>query len=225
MIWPLRYLAVIAAIAVSLAFQDVGGLPPHDSGSSYQAYREADEATIAASMIPPGKAAKLFTSEVSGKYIVVEIAVYPRPGHDVDIRMLDFELKSASGGKSHPANPDEVAAVWAQNRPQLPNRAQVVTQGGVEYGSAVNPTTGRIERGWATSAGSGVGNRSAVYGTGPGAPELGAKLMHFALPKGRTNRAIAGYLYFPVLKRTKNDAPEIDYLQRSGESISLRLHP
>jgi hypothetical protein len=49
-----------------LAFADgSGGLLPRDSTSGYQAHQDTDEVTVAASLIPPNQAAKLFTSDVS----------------------------------------------------------------------------------------------------------------------------------------------------------------
>jgi hypothetical protein len=75
----LRDLVLATAVAASLAFAQETGLLPRDSGTGYQAHKEADGTTIAASVVPPAQAAKLFTKEVALKYIVVEVAVYRRP--------------------------------------------------------------------------------------------------------------------------------------------------
>jgi len=209
-----------------LAFADgSGGVLPRDSVSAYQAHRDTDDVTVAASLLPPNRAAKLFTFDVSKRYIVVEVAVYPKPGHDVDIHLLDFELKRASGEKSLPATPEEVAAVWGQKPPQLPSRAPVMApaQGGAQYGSAGNPNTGRPDHVWGTYAGEGPGYAPPMYGSGPGAHSLEAKVRQSALPQGRTNRAVAGYVFFPVARQRKDDVPEICYLLPGGGSIGLRL--
>jgi hypothetical protein len=198
----LRDLVVAGAVVASLVLADSSGVLPKNSPSQYQAQAETDDATIAASVIPPDRAAKLFTSDVSRKYIIVELAAYPRPGHEVDIHLLDFELKSLYGSKSHPASPEEVAAVWGQKQPQLPKRFE---------------TNGRYDRG------PGVGNDPPRYGTGPGAHTLKDELSLFALLNSRTSKAVAGYLYFPVSQRRKDDAPEIKYLQPAGGTVTLRL--
>ena len=216
-------LILAGAFAVLLAYAgESAGVIPQDS-SRYQAHRDTDDTTIAASLLPPDRTGKLFTSDVGKRYIVVEVAVYPKPGHKVDIHLLDFELKSASGEKSRPANPEEVAAIWRQTKPQLPNRVQDVAQGGAAYGSAVNPATGRAEHAWGTYAGEGMGYPLPVYSGGPGANALEAKIRSLALPKGLTDHATAGYLYFPISKRRKGDVHEIEYFQPGGGSISLSL--
>jgi hypothetical protein len=191
-----RDLAVVSAVAASLACADGTGVPPQDSGSRYQAHREADEATIAASLIPPREAAKLFTSDVSKRYIVMEVAVYPRSGHEVDIQLLDFQLKRESGGKSRPANPEEVASVWRRGRPALPYRPP--TQG------APNEING-----------------PAMYSSGPDARALEEKLQRLALPRGRTNRAVAGYLYFPVPLGRRDHVAELEYFEPRGGAIGM----
>jgi hypothetical protein len=133
----------------------------------------------------------------------VEVAVYPKPGHDVDLHLLDFELKRESGQKS-------------------------MAQGGSAWDSGANPNTGRPDHAWGTYAGEGTGYAPPMYGSGPSAHSLEAKVRSLASPQGRTNRAIAGYIYFPVPpqskpRQSKDDVPEIWYLLPGGGSVTLRL--
>jgi hypothetical protein len=216
---------LFAAAAVSFAFQDAAGLIPKNSPSDYQTSQDGPDLTIAASLISPGQASKLFTSAVSAKYIVVEIAVFPKPGRDVDIHFLDFDLKNSSGGKTHPADPHSVANVWSQGRSALPNSTPAVTRLGPEYGSAAYPATLPLDPRATTAAGAGIRNSPPLFAGSPNALSLEAKLRSFALPQGRAHRAVAGYLYFPVMKRKKDDAPELGYLQPGGATIRLPLHP
>lgn len=73
----LRGLLVAGAVAISIVCADSAGVPPRVSASQHQAHAEVDNAVIAASIVPPKQTAKLFTSDVSRIYIVMEVAIYP----------------------------------------------------------------------------------------------------------------------------------------------------
>ena len=193
-----RDLILATALAASLAFAQESGIPPRDSSLGYQAHTEASGATIAASVVSLAQAAKLFTGEVARKYIVVEVAVYPAPGHEMNIHLLDFAL-NREGGKSRPANPEEVAAVWGQPRASLPLRP---------------PAMGAAN----------IANSPPRYGDGPDSQSLAQKLRRFALPMGRISHPLAGYLYFPIPKRQSHEATELEYLPAVGASIHLSFH-
>jgi hypothetical protein len=136
-----RGLLVASSVAISLVYADGTGVPPRDSGSQYQAHGETNSAIIAASIVPPKQAAKLLTSDVTKRYIVMEVAVSPKSGHEIEIQSLDFALKRASGGTSRPANPEEVASVWGQARPEL-GRRPAASSGRNRLHDQVKPNSG-----------------------------------------------------------------------------------
>ncbi|MDQ1470836.1 MAG: hypothetical protein QOJ99_2316 [Bryobacterales bacterium] len=191
-----RGLLVASSVAISLVYADGTGVPPRDSGSQYQAHGETNSAIIAASIVPPKQAAKLLTSDVTKRYIVMEVAVYPKSGHEIEIQSLDFALKRASGGTSRPANPEEVASVWGQARPELGRRP---------------PTQGAPYEVFGLSK----------YNSGPDPRALETKLQRLALPKGRTNRAVAGYVYFPVPVGGTNKVAGLEYSAPRVGAVNL----
>jgi hypothetical protein len=191
-----RGLLIASPVAVSIVYAEGTGVPPRDSGAQYQAHGETDAATIATSIVPPKQAAKLFTSDVIKRYIVMEVAVYPKSGHEVKIQLIDFALKRESGGKSHPANPEEVSSVWGQARPELGPR---------------RPTQGAPYEVFGPPR----------YSSGPDRRVLETKLRRLALPRGHTSRAVAGYLYFPVPIGGKNDVSSLEYSASGSGAVSL----
>ncbi len=191
-----RCALVASFVAVLLIYADGTGVTPRASGLQYEAHGEADGATIGASIVPQKEAAKLFTSDVLKRHVVIEVAVYPKAGHEVEIQWFDFALLTKSGGKSHPATPDEVSAVWRGHRAAFAPRP---------------PTPGKPYEIFGPSR----------YESGPDWQALEAKLQLLALPKGRTNRDVAGYLYFPVPIGAKHDVASLEYSSSASGAVSL----
>jgi hypothetical protein len=69
------------------------GVPPRDASTDYSAHGPAAAATIAADIIPANQVAKMFSSEISKDYIVVEVAIYPDNGVPFDVKLSDFALR------------------------------------------------------------------------------------------------------------------------------------
>jgi len=169
----------------------------------------ADHEAIAGTVVPAAAVAKLFTKEVSAKYIVVAVTVSPAPGEQLDVHLLDFLVKTRGGGRSRPANPEEVASVWGQGRPSIPLRRQTIESGGVAY-SADNLPPAHIA------------NSPSVYSQGTDSKALEKRLREHALPMGLTNHSVAGYLYLPIAGPRKSaNVAEFAYTPRNGEAISL----
>jgi len=226
--------AVFTAIGglASLAVAADSGLQPRPSSTDYPASKTARAAAIGALLAPSDLVKKILPEEISKKYIVVEVAVYPQDGSAVDVSPLDFALKFGPDDVRYPSTPREVAALWKENAPALPKHGvEVHGETGVTYSSGNDPVNGRT-RGTSTYEGVAVAN-----GRSPDAPPqdtppppppydpyvVEAKAKEKALPDGQTTQAVAGYLYFSrFTKKHKNAALELQYA-KDGDVVTLPL--
>jgi len=197
-------------LAAAVALAQSGGMTPRPNPSDYPAHAATKTATVAAALVPPEQVRRIFGADLThAGYVVFEVAVYPDPNAQVDLTPADFALRVPPGGSTmRPAEPQVVAAAtipYDKHTPDptsLPGNVHVYTEATIGYESG-----GPYRRGGVyTGGGVGVG-----VGDPPGAPrpsgnpqskdqardELEARLAAKALPAGRLNQAVAGYLYFP----------------------------
>lgn len=207
------------------------GKTPRASSSDYPAHQDTATASIAAVRVPPDQLNKNLPSDFSKRYVVVEIAIYPKNGSTVEIVPMDFVLKLADG-ESHPDTAEEVAALWRPHtnapRPDPTGNVHVTTETGVIVQHGQDPVTGRRVNNVGTYEGVGVSN----YPTQPSAPpsnssrvdadRMEADLRKWALPEGKTTAPVAGYLYFPVSPKRSKGALELEYAH-DGSSANLKL--
>ena len=201
------------------------GVPPRDASTDYPAHRPTDAATIAADIVPANLVAKMFSSEISKDYIVVEVAVYPDNGVPFDVKLTDFARRVGQRiGRA-----DQPVDVWPWQERRTPSRSlpvDITTETGVIYQRSSDPAYGR-QQGVGTYAG------VAVSPAGQNAPPppnpkvdpqiVSDKVRRSALAEGKTTTAIAGYLYFPqYMKRRKSDGVELKYA-RDDVSVNLVL--
>jgi hypothetical protein len=66
---------------------------PRLNSSDYPVHQDTKSATIAAELVAPGQVKKIFSNNFNKKYVVIEIAVYPRDGGAMNIDSFDFALK------------------------------------------------------------------------------------------------------------------------------------
>jgi hypothetical protein len=200
------------------------GVPPRATSSDYTVHQDTGNATIAATLVPPDLAKRIFPAEVNKNYFVVEVAVYPLNGQTVIIDSFDFGLKFGADEVSHPRTPAEIASMWGEkNAPQPPSKVNVTGETGIAYGTGTDPVTGRPQHGVSTYNGVAVGSGQP----GPPPPPPGdpraveAQVGARALPEGPAARPVAGYLYFPLIsKKDKKAAMELQYL-KDGVLVSL----
>ena len=216
-------LAATGCIVV-LAARGGTGVPPRPTSSDYPVHQAAGAAPIAASLVPPDLAKRIFPADVNKNYFVVEVAVYPLDGQTVYIDSFDFGLKFGEDEVSHPRTPQEIASMWAEkNTPQPPSKVGVTAESGVVYSSGNDPVNGRT-RGWGTYNGVAVGpGQPSPPPPPPGDPRaVEAQVGARALPEGPAVRPVAGYLYFPLISKKKNPraAMELQYL-KDGVLVSL----
>jgi hypothetical protein len=219
-------------VLASFAAAGESGLQPRPSSSDYPVSKTAKEAAIGALLAPGDQVKKILPDEISRKYVVVEVAIFPQDGSDVDVTSLDFALKFGPDDIRYPSTPHDVAGVWKEKQPSLPSHGpEVHGETGVTYGSGNDPVNGRT-RGWSTYEGVAVSNghpsdAPAVDAPPPPPPYdpyvVEARAKEKALPEGQTSRAVAGYLYFPrSTKKRKNTPLELRY-SKDGDVVTLSL--
>ena len=154
--------------AVGLLATDHSGVRPRGAAKDYPAYDSAEGFTIGASVVPLGKVRLQLSSDlVKAGYTVLEIAVYPDPGKEVDVFAGDFTV--GVGSNPNAANAEtpimvvqSIEADQHMDQPRIPDRAQVHGEQtiGVSTGGR-DPVTGRRYPGGVyteTGVGVGVGN-------------------------------------------------------------------
>jgi hypothetical protein len=226
------------AQADSRASVDSVGIRPRESSTDYPAHQDGKGVTIAAAAIAPEQVAKLFATDLNrGGYVVVEVAVYPKAGAEIDVLSRDFVLRFGS-------DPTIVRAVSAQTiasalqrkntpkpPPALPGGVSVYSTTTVGYESGTY--NGQRHGGVYTATGVGVG----VGDPGPmGSPRSGPtdqdrstmqqELEDKGLPEGKTTKVVAGYLFFarPASAKHARSTYNLTYYAADGQ-VSLTIPP
>lgn len=197
----------------------LGGVRPRAGVSDYPAHQSIEAASFGAGVIPASEAKKIFAADLrAAGYIVIEVGVFPTPGHDVDLSSLDFTLRTDPNSLAA-RTADVGAIVVAAIKEPAPTRSDegrdvsVVTSASIEHASYPDPLTGR--KTGATIVGEGVGvgvgtpgsqTPSSPRSSGPTRFQLDQELHAKALPEGMTAAPVAGYLYFPKPSRKSKNA-------------------
>ncbi len=236
-----RLVVVLALGALCLCGQEESsnpkGVHPRATPDDYAVKAQGKNAAFAASLVPAEQAKQLFAFDITGKYIVFEVAYFPKDNQWTLLDIDDFVIKRGDKGDlSHVADATAVAA--AIQRENAPKRAEslgngdthVYTQAHVGYESGRDPVTGQPVHG--TYSGAGVG---VEHGGPPGPPDspkpgassedrktLEEQLHDRQLPSGKFDHAVAGYLYFPKAT-VKKDASGNYVLEHLGETNSAGL--
>jgi hypothetical protein len=222
---PNRRVVLFATVGLCLHAADTG-LPPRASAADYAVHQNAPDAEIAAERLRPDRAAKTLSPEIARDYVVIEVAVYPLSGAIVDVRLNDFALRFARQQETYPDTPEE-ASVPLGEAPGINRPIEVTSETGVIVGSAKDPVTGRRTTavgGYETTGvivGNPQSNPSPPPARGPDPRVVQDRLQVKALPQGKTDKAIAGYLYFPrPAKKPSNSLLELVY-SKNGPQLYL----
>lgn len=203
------------------------GIKPRPDAADYPAHLDAKSATVAAAVLGQDQARKIFGGDVGRRYMIIEVAVYPKPSFEVD--PADFFLKAANGDMVRPDTPRDVANVWPEKdpKPERPGGTTVTAEAGAVYQSGRDPVTGQRASGVGTYEGVAVTNDPRAQAPpdpprqDPNAYAIAAKVRDFALPEGRAHDAVAGYLYFP---KPSKKAKQVELIRsRDGDSDRLTL--
>lgn len=224
---------ILCLMSVSLMWAG-DGRTPRSAASDYPVHEDAKTAVIAATRVPADQLNRIFPSDFSKKYIVVEVALYPKDGPQMEVSAMDFVLK-LTDRESYPETAEEVAAMWRPHsnaHPDILNGRHVNTETGVIIAHGPDPVTGRPTTQTGTYQRVGVSsgddpNRPMSYPSGSSgvdADRFQAMLGNWALPEGKTGSPIAGYLYFPLPKgaKVKGKTFELQY-SRQASTAALSL--
>ncbi len=205
------------------------GRPPRASGSDYPVHQETKIATIAAARVTPAELNKTFPADLARKYVVVELAIYPKEGPAVEVKAMDFVLKLGDG-EIRPETAEEVSWMWqprATPGPDLKSNTHVTAESGVIIANGQDPNTGRRVNSLGTYESVGVSNNPNQTQPASSSPRVDADRMEallnkFALPEGKINSPVAGYLYFRLPAKKTKGAQELQY-DRDGATASMTL--
>ncbi len=168
--------------------------------SDYPVRQTTNTATIAAAIVPPNQARKMFSAEIARQYIIVEVAVYPQISNAVDLKPLLFTLK-VGGRIGGAAQPTDVAA-WPNNSSPPGRSTGVTAEAGVAYAGTIGPRNGRSSQ---TPS-------PTPSNSGPDPRIVADRIWNKVLPDGQIAQPVAGYLYFPqYAKKRKSDPLELKY--------------
>jgi len=212
---------------VSAALAGPKGTVPRSSAAQYPLHAEENGVSLGAKVLSREEARKIFVSDVNRCCMVVEIALYPDQASSLDVSLNDFALRHKNAESAvKPSGPKVVAASIQQKAASDRDVAVYPSTGiGYESGTSYDPITGapRRSRGVYTQAGVGI----AIGGSsGPGVSEkdhdvMETELTEKALSEGATAKAVAGYIYFPVLPKKKGDY-QLEYVS-NGKKLVLSV--
>jgi hypothetical protein len=221
----MKCVGLIFLLAALLLASDGGGILPREKSADYPTHQTVSGATVAAALIPPDQVKKLFATDLNaGGYIVIEVAIYPEAGAEIDVSSGDFLLRVGSNPAivRNASASAIAAALQRKNAPPAIRRksdVNVYSTATIGYESGTDGY-GRRRSGVYTAAGVGVGvgdDPNAAPPPRPGSTDqdrtaMEQELADKALPEGKTTRAVAGYLYFPKpTAKQKNAAYEITW--------------
>jgi len=234
-----RSLAILAFSALSLCGQEPHpkGVHPRATPDDYAVKAGGKSATYAASFVPAEQAKQMFAFDITGKYLVFEVAYFPQDHQATQIDADDFVIKRRDKlDSTHGADPLAVAsAVQKENAPRqtssLGGDTHVMTEAHIGYESGRDPATGQRVNG--TYTGAGVGVEHGGPPVPPDAPRPGGtlvdrdalqtQLQERQLPSGKFDHAVAGYLYFPKAAAKKDGSGNylLEHLgEANGEGVS-----
>ncbi len=233
--------SILLCLAVGLvAARDNGGIRPRGAAADYAAHQVSKGVTVAASVIPPDQVSKLFATDLNkAGYVVVEVAVYPDAGNEVDVRARDFLMRAGSDPTTlRPVGADTIASrlhqKYTPKQPPAPGDITIYPTATIGYESGgYDPVTGQRRSGVYTATGVGV---AVGQPPGPQAPPpastgrdrstMEQELTDKGLPEVKTMDAVAGYLYFPrpSSSKAKHGPYHITYYS-DQEQIQLEVPP
>lgn len=227
----MRRAVIVCMISGLLIAGDRGGIRPRSTAADYPAHQTGKEVTIAAALVPPEQVAKLFATDLNrGGYVVVEVAMYPEAGAEVNLLSRDFLMRVGSDPATmRPVSAQAIAAALQRKNTPKPRKPSDVTLYptatiGYESGSYGGQRRGGVYT--ATGVGVGIGDQGSAGPPRPASTDsdrttMRQELEDKGLPEGRTSQAVAGYLYFPKpASSAKRTSYNLTYYGADGE-VSL----
>lgn len=214
---------VVLSLATILSAET--GLRPRADATEYDAHAAGAGATIAAAVLTPAQAKKLFAVDLHKLgYTVIEIAVFPK--HDVEVTARDFLLRVTGDSSTiRAAAPSTIAGRLRRKDepPKVPKLPEGVQVGGSQTIGVASGPYGQRGVYTGTTVGVGIGGPGPAPSPQPrrsgkdnDSVSVQVDLENQSLPEGRVTKAVAGYLYFPVIPK-KKETLEITWYGADGQ--------
>lgn len=208
----------IASLLLTCAFvaSAYGQITPRTNPADYAGHGEKDGIRVAAEVLSQDQVENMFSTDLS-KYVVVEVAVYPRAGTDLNLSPVDFALKLEKAREPiRPASARTIAGIL-QRRGQ--NRAKDIT---------LHPNVGLSTGSWGTGTAVGVGVGMGGNAPGPASTDADRRTMEMELDERGlrdvvTSKPIAGYLFFPAAERKNTGDYEFTFESTAGPAVIFAL--
>ena len=221
----MRTAGLLLVLAVFALSSDPRGIPPRPDVRLYRSALKADNFELGATLMTQEQAKNTFYAELSRTYVVIEAGVYPKENREVDLKRSDFALRAIQSGQV--ARAADPLMPIKNHQTKAPSRLPVDVYGstgiGYESGSVYDPVTGRRRNGGVyTSTGVGVGTGTGrPYPPDPGKTDNDRDQMEQdardkELPQGITTKPVAGFLFFPLASKKKDETYELTYDGPSG---------
>ncbi len=218
--WTLLFCLLL--ISSAFAQEPRAGIKPRKAPNDYAVHSKTPNFAIGAVQLSSTEVEHAFVTELSKKYLVVEVGLYPETKGALNLDRADFVLRVA-GTKTllRAAKPETIAAIM-QKRPTKDREIEIYPTAGVGYESGRDPY-GRSGGGVVTSVGTGVGigSRQSNGTSEADRKTMETELKDKSLPLENLVKPVAGYLYFP-LPSAKKAAYELEYTA-NNEVVKLAL--
>jgi hypothetical protein len=224
-----KWLAAVLACFAVFAFAAPKGTVARSTALKYPAHAEQDGVAMGAVLLTSQEARSNFVSDLNHCCLVVEVALYPQKGQNLDVSLNDFSLRTIGTDNAVKAASATLISGTLQKKAAASRDVVVSPSAGVGYESGVvyDPMTGQPRRGGGVYTQTGVGVGIGSPGGQGGSTDADRKVMEAeldekGLPEGALATPAAGYLYFPLAKKTKNAHYELEYMLNGNKAV-LRL--
>jgi hypothetical protein len=224
-----KWLAAGLACFAVLAFATPKGTVARSAALKYPAHAEQDGVAMGAVLLTSQAARSTFVSDLNHCCLVVEVALYPQKRQNLDVSLNNFSLRTIGTDSAIKAASATLISGTLQKKAAASRDVVVSPSAGVGYESGVvyDPITGQPRRGGGVYTQTGVGVGIGSPGGPGGGTDADRKVMEAeldekGLPEGAAATPVAGYLYFPLAKKTKNARYELEYML-NGNKVVLRL--
>ena len=166
------------------------GIPPRNDVRLYRSTASTDNFDLGVTLLPEIVVKQRLSPEIARRYVVLEVALYPRNHSSIEVNHADFSLRNKGTGQ----------VAYSERLPDSRQRAGA----------------GR-RRGGGVYSGAGVG--AGLGGPQPpvsGRQVTKADLVDLELPDGPTAYPVAGYLYFPISSKKKDAVYEVVFRGPQG---------
>ncbi len=223
----------VSLLSGTFGFASSEGTRPLSDVNRYPVSFEKGGYSLGARLLSEMEVLQRFVSPLKGKYVVVEVALYPGNA-DIAVDNRDFVLRGAGQDQVFRPQKPESIATGLQRRASSARRTGVVSSGTIGYESRreryPEAYPGRRNRNNDIRSGGpratiGIGalrDRSPRPSTDRDRQVMRTELEDKSLPEGATRLPVAGHLYFAVEKLRKKAALRLEY-HGNGETTVLVL--